>query len=175
MRSCLMRIHFITHTWSFRRRRTKGVIIFLARDTRSCARSVILESPFVLKTARSESIPSANCSGRMKFIKDWTPENWFSMSKRALNLLHITTHHKLLKVVLQRSASQEKSPFGFIPKEGLISLGLKVLQNMPFIEYTCLDPRLWITRICARNMISLTSQFILLKNFLSFSSPCARL
>lgn len=57
-------------TWSFRRRNTKGVIIFFALDTRDLARSVTLESPLALKMALSSPIASVNCSGRIKFMRD---------------------------------------------------------------------------------------------------------
>ena len=61
----------LRHTWSFRRRSTNGVIIFFARDTRCCASNVTFESPFVLKTARMDSISLENFSGMMKFIRDF--------------------------------------------------------------------------------------------------------
>jgi hypothetical protein len=57
--------------WSFLRRRTKGVIIFLARETRSCASNVTLESPLALNTALSDSRESASKSGKIKFMRDY--------------------------------------------------------------------------------------------------------
>ena len=90
-----------TLTWSFRRRSTKGVIIFLAREIRSCESNVTLVSPLTLNMARSEGIALANWSGKIKFRRDWKCEvdQRFMYNKR-------DTNHKLLQVVLERGTSK---------------------------------------------------------------------
>ena len=50
----------ICHTWSFRRRKTKGVIIFFAREILSWESNETFASPFTLNIARRCSSDSAN-------------------------------------------------------------------------------------------------------------------
>lgn len=61
---------YIMHTWSFRRRRTNGVIIVLARDMRSWDSKLTFVSPLTLNMVRKVSIEPANCSGRIKLSND---------------------------------------------------------------------------------------------------------
>ena len=87
-------------TWSFFRRKTNGVIIFFALETRSCASILTLESPLTLKIKRRDAIASANCPGWMKFIKDY--EKVKSGYKQCTG----KTYHELLQIILQRRASE---------------------------------------------------------------------
>lgn len=103
----------------------------MALDTRSCARRVIFESPFVLNAARI-SLNRSFSSGRMKFINDYGTISITSPHWRK------ATYHQLLQIVLEGRTSQKQAPFCTDLDKGLVSLRVEVLENMALIEDTCL-------------------------------------
>jgi hypothetical protein len=51
-------------------------------------------------------------------------------------LRSVSTYDKLLQVILERRAGEEKTPSRFILQESIISLRLEILEDMAFIKDT---------------------------------------